>query len=114
MTLEAYRRLRQAPVYLPDLDLVAVTPEGEFASYCICWLDPQNKVGEFEPVGTRAAYRRMGIGKAVMYEGMRRLKALGAETAIVISSGSNAASRRLYESVGFEIIDSEYLYGKKL
>ncbi len=92
---------------------MAVTPEGEFAAYSICWLDPQNKVGEFEPVGTRAAYRGKGIGKAVMYEGMRRLKALGAETAIVISVGSNVASRRLYASVGFEIIDSEYLYGKK-
>jgi mycothiol synthase len=114
VTLEAYRRLRQAPVYLPELDLVAVTPEGEFASYCICWLDLQNRVGEFEPVGTRPAYRGKGIGKAVMYEGLRRLRAHGAETAIVVSLGSNAASGRLYESVGFEIQDREYLYGKKL
>jgi mycothiol synthase len=114
VTLEAYRRLRQAPVYDPELDLVAVSPDGEFASYCICWLDPADRSGEFEPVGTRPAFRGRGIGKAVMLEGLRRLRERGAESAIVVSVGSNEASRRLYESVGFETFDKEYLYGKTL
>jgi ribosomal protein S18 acetylase RimI-like enzyme len=114
VTLEAYRRLRQAPVYDPELDLVAVSPDGEFASYCICWLDPANRCGEFEPVGTRSAFRGRRIGTAVMLEGLRRLRERGAESAIVVSVGSNEASRRLYESVGFRTFDREYLYGKTL
>jgi len=114
VTLEAYRRLRSAPVYLPELDLVAVAPDGEFAAYCICWLDSQNRVGEFEPVGTRPAFRGQGIGKVVMLEGLRRLRALGAETALVVSWGANEAARRLYEAVGFQILDRERLYGKTL
>jgi ribosomal protein S18 acetylase RimI-like enzyme len=114
VTLEAYRRLRQAPVYDPELDLVAVSPDGQFASYCICWLDPANRCGEFEPVGTRPAFRGRGIGKAVMLEGLRRLHERGAESALVVSLGSNEAAWRLYESVGFRIFDKEYLYGKQL
>jgi ribosomal protein S18 acetylase RimI-like enzyme len=102
--------LRTKPGYTPELDLVAVSPEGTFASYCICWLDPVSKIGEFEPVGTRTVFRGKGLGKAVMLEGLRRLKASGMETAIVYSAGGNQASRKLYESVGFEVYGRAYEY----
>ena len=114
VTLEAYQRLRRAPFYRPELDLVVVSPEGEFASYCICWYDPVNRIGEFEPVGTRAAYRRSGLGKALMFEGQRRLKALGARTAIVLTNGDNVPALALYQSAGFHIVDREYLYRRPL
>jgi mycothiol synthase len=110
VTLESYRRLRTIAGYTPELDLVAISPEGTFASYCICWLDPVSKIGEFEPVGTRSAFRGKGLGKAVMLEGLRRLKASGMQTAIVYSLGSNQASRKLYESVGFEVYNMLYGY----
>jgi len=114
VTLEAYRRLRAADGYLPELDLVAVAPDGAFASYCICWLDSANRTGEFEPVGTRPAFRGQGIGKAVMLEGLRRLKARGAQTAIVYSAGANPASIKLYESVGFRTLTRNFYYSKRL
>jgi ribosomal protein S18 acetylase RimI-like enzyme len=114
VTLEAYRRLRVAPGYIPELDLVAVAPDGSLASYCICWLDEANRTGEFEPVGTRPAFRGQGIGKAVMLEGLRRLKAHGAQTAIVYSVGDNIASIGLYTSVGFQTLTRYYYYSKRL
>lgn len=111
VTLEAYRRLRTISGYTPELDIVAVAPDGTFASYCICWLDPLNHCGEFEPVGTRAAFRGQGIGKAVMLTGLRRLQALDATSAVVFTNHDNDPARRLYESVGFQIIakDREYI-----
>jgi mycothiol synthase len=114
VTLEAYRRMRTVQGYTPELDLAAATPEGLFASYCICWFDPVSKSGEFEPVGTRAAFRRKRLGRAVMLEGLRRLKACGAQTALVTSEGSNQAALALYQSVGFRIINRDYGYVKKL
>ena len=114
VTLEAYRRMRTVQGYMPELDLVATTPEGVFASYCICWFDPVSKSGEFEPVGTRAAFRRKRLGRAIMLEGLRRLKACGAQTALVTSEGSNQAALTLYQSVGFRIINRDYGYIKKL
>lgn len=114
VTLEAYGRMRAIPGYNADLDIVAVTPDGTFAGYCICWLDRVNRYGEFEPVGTRPAHRGRGIGKAVLNEGLRRLHNLGAERAFVVSVASNVASKRLYESVGFIVGDTEYLYCKPL
>ncbi len=99
-SLERYARVRSMPGYRSDLDLVVSTPENNFASYCIVWLS--NGVGEFEPVGTRAAYRRQGLGRAVILEGFRRLKALGANTALVFSKSKN---RAFYESCGFKVVN---------
>ena len=99
-TLERYARVCSMPGYDPSLDLVVSTPENTFASYCIVWLS--NGVGLFEPVGTRAAYRRQGLGKAVILEGFKRLKTLGAHTALVYSGPKN---RKFYESCGFQVIN---------
>ncbi len=101
-SLEAYLNLRSAPIYRPDLDLVAVTPEGRFASYCIVWYDTINQVGEFEPVGTRKAWERRGLGKAVLLEGFRRLRELGARKAVVYCYEDNLA---FYRSAGFSEVN---------
>jgi GNAT superfamily N-acetyltransferase len=114
VTLEAYRRLRQAPGYIPELDLVVVAPDGGFAAYCICWLDPVNHSGEFEPVGTRPAFRGQGLGKVVMYEGLRRLQARGAHTAIVYAEGHNVAAISLYRAVGFQPIDKDIFFTRTI
>jgi mycothiol synthase len=114
MTLEAYRRLREAPGYVAELDLVAAGPGGALGAYCICWLDEGSKAGLFEPVGTHPAHRGNGLGRAVMLEGLRRLRALGASSVLVTSLHDNVAASGLYESVGFRTVNREYLYGKKL
>jgi mycothiol synthase len=114
VTLEAYQRLRTAPGYDPRLDLVAVAPDGRFGSYCICWFDPESGTGLFEPLGTRTMYRGHGLGRSVMLEGLRRLEELGAHTAFVTALHDNEAARNLYEYVGFETVNRERLYGKKL
>jgi mycothiol synthase len=113
VTMEAYRRLRAAPDYDPNLDLVAVNGAGELGAYCICWYDPGSRSGLFEPVGTAEAHRRRGLGRAVMEEGLARLTALGAKDALVTSEGRNDASRLLYESVGFRTVGIERLYEAK-
>ncbi len=110
-TLESYLNLRSAPVYRPDLDLVTVTPEGRFASYCIVWYDPLNQVGEFEPVGTRKAWERKGLGKAVLLEGFRRLQKLGAKKAVVYCYENNLV---FYQSAGFKEFNQWLGFSKPL
>ncbi|HZS90004.1 MAG TPA: GNAT family N-acetyltransferase [Chloroflexota bacterium] len=114
VTIEAYERLQTAAGYEADLDLVAVTPEGTLASYCICWLDRITRVGLFEPVGTRYSCRRKGYGRAVMLEGLRRLRDRGMARARVLSAADNEAAIALYRSAGFQAHAGEYLYVKEL
>ena len=59
---ELYRRLRSAPLYDPALDVV-LEFEGQLVSYCLCWVDSVNRVGLFEPVGTRPSAARRGFGR---------------------------------------------------
>ena len=112
MTTESYRRMRAVVGFRPDLDLIAVAPDGVFASYGICWLDPINQTGLFEPVGTRATYRRCGFGRALIAEGLQRLRAVGARTAFVCCTRGNDAARALYESAGFRVVNQEYAFEK--
>jgi mycothiol synthase len=102
----------QAPTNRPDLNLVAVAPDGAFTASAIAWLDEANAIGMFEPVGTHPDYRRRGLARAVLCEGLRRLKALGARLAYV-GCGTGMAVTRLYESVGFTDYDEEHHWRKE-
>ncbi len=91
-------------VYDGAHNLVAVAPDGRGAAACTIWLDPISRVGLFEPVGTHPDFQKMGLGKAVLNEGLRRMHAAGMTTAIVSTPRDNAAAIALYQSVGFRIV----------
>lgn len=91
-----YEELQKAPDYRKDLDLYAVAPDGEIASFCIIWYDSVNRVGALEPVGTVPEHRGMGLAREVIYEAFRRVSALGAEK-VVVGGGSE-----FYRSIGFK------------
>jgi GNAT superfamily N-acetyltransferase len=114
--LAGYQRLRTKPLYRPDLDLVVETADGELAAYCIVWWDPVTKMGEFEPVGTAERFRGQGFAKAVLHEGLRRLRDLGATYATVINSMEEkyAPSRALYPSAGFTPVATFERYTKSV
>lgn len=107
-----YLRFMESPAYDRERDLIVVVPDGRVGSFCVIWLDPVNKVGLFEPVGTHPEFQRQGLGRAVMFEGLRRMQAAGMATAIVCADGVNLAARRLYDSVGFRVANSLLLYSK--
>ncbi|HWQ84470.1 MAG TPA: GNAT family N-acetyltransferase, partial [Anaerolineales bacterium] len=60
--LARYRRFMHSPAYALDRDLVVEAPDGQFAAFCIFWLDAINRTGYFEPVGVHPDFRRKGLG----------------------------------------------------
>lgn len=108
VTGDQYAALMALPGYRQDLDVVAIAPDGTIAAYVNCWLDPVNGIGDLGPVGARPAYRRRGLTRAVLLEGMRRLQAAGMDRVCVSTGVTNTAARPLYESVGFRIVN-QYL-----
>jgi len=103
VTEESYRNVMRTWPYRPDLDCVLEAPDGAFVSYVLCWYDEVNRVGEFEPVGTHAGFRRRGFGAAVCTYALQRLREEGAQKAIVYAGGrdEDLQARALYESLGF-------------
>jgi mycothiol synthase len=107
-----YARFMRLPGYHRDLDVVAVTPEGVITAFVNGWIDPVNRIGDFGSVGARPAYRRQGLMRAVLLEGLRRLKASGMDRVCVSTGVSNIPAIRLYESIGFEIVNQYLDYVK--
>ncbi len=77
-----------------DLKVAVVAPDGNFVSYCGMWYDPRAGFAVIEPVATDPDYRRMGMGKAAVLEGIRRVGELGAKVAYV------GSSQQFYYSIG--------------
>jgi mycothiol synthase len=103
---------RLAPSFQAGLDLVAIGPDGAFAAYVGIPYDRANRMGIFEPVCTHPDHRRQGLAQALMQEGLLRLKALGAQQALV-DTGDMVPANRLYETIGFSEMQRGY-YWKKL
>jgi mycothiol synthase len=94
---EWYHNIQRMPLYRRDLDIVAVAPNGEHAAFCTVWYDDVTRTGCFEPVGTAPEHQKLGLGKAVMTEGLKRLKRLGGVEATV--AGFTEAANALYSRV---------------
>lgn len=77
-----------------NLKLAVVSPEGHFVSYCGMWFDEVVGYSVIEPVATDPDYRKLGLGKAVVLEGIKRTAALGAKKALV------GSSQQFYYSIG--------------
>ena len=109
-----FTNFMRSPVYDPELDIIAVAPDGQVGAFCIVWIDPVNQVGLFEPVGTHPDFQRKGLGRAVMLEGLRRLKQRGMKSAIVSTFEDHPPAIKLYESVGFQVVHRLGTYEKEV
>lgn len=101
MTIEWRKRTLQMPQYVPELDVVAVAPNGRLAAFCICWLGPKEGEGYVEPLGVHPDFAGLGLGRAVLLEGLWRLQAHGATVALIDRYENDESARLLYESLGF-------------
>jgi ribosomal protein S18 acetylase RimI-like enzyme len=108
---EDYERFMRMPGYHRDLDVVTITAEGVIAAYVNGWIDPVNRIGDFGPVGALPAYRRRGLTRAALLEGLRRMKARGMDRVCISTGLANTPAINLYQSIGFKI-ENQYLdYG---
>ncbi len=99
VTESSYAHVRAEWPYRESLDCVVTAPDGRFAAYCLVWPDDANGVGELEPVGVRAEYRRRGLGAAVCTFALRQWYDEGGRQAIVYCQSEPACA--LYDSLGF-------------
>lgn len=97
----------RTPEYNPELDLVAVAPDGALAAYCFCQISQQANArtgrneGYTDPIVTHPRFQRRGLARALLLTGLRRLKQKGVEFAALGTSSENIAMQRTATSVGF-------------
>jgi ribosomal protein S18 acetylase RimI-like enzyme len=101
MTAAWRRRTLQAPEYRPELDLVAVAPDGRLVGFCVCWLSPARRAGQIEPTGVLPTARGLGLSRALLCEAFYRLRACGAERALVETNNDRGPALAAYQRAGF-------------
>jgi GNAT superfamily N-acetyltransferase len=102
--LESRRRMFETATARPDLKIAAVAPPrpgqaaGDFVAFAGTFYEPMGRYCYVEPVATDPDYRRLGLGRAAVLEGVRRCAELGATVAYV---GSDQA---FYQAIGFRVL----------
>jgi mycothiol synthase len=121
ITVEAHKHWLTDPKYDNRRDLIAVAPDGTFAAFCFCGIDPDDnarnnrKDGWIHILGTRRGYRRIGLGRAMLLAGLRKLKEEGMDTAkLGVDAENPTGALGLYESTGFQKITTSVSYCKDL
>ncbi len=114
MTADWRRRTLQHPAHVPDLDLVVAAPDGRLAAFCVCWLDRHGPepIGQIEPLGCHADFRQYALGRVALAEGLRRLQAHGAKKIFVETDNWRNTAFRLYESMGFRVVQDVLVFRK--
>lgn len=90
-----------------SLRILVVAPNGDYAAHCGMWYLPGDEYACVEPVFTLPEYRRMGLGKAAVLEGVKRCRDLGARCAYV------GSSQQFYYSLGFYPFENETWWFRK-
>lgn len=88
-------KMQSGPSFRKDLTIVVKAPNGDYVSFGM-WYDRSTDYAYVEPVATDPDYRRMGLGRATVLEGIRRCFAEGAEVAYV------GTTMPFYLSIGFK------------
>lgn len=90
-----------------DLKLNVKAPDGSYVAHCGMWYDLKSEFAVIEPVATIPEFRKMGIGKVVVLEGLRRVKAMGARYAYV------GSGQQFYYAIRLEAYTEGYFWSKK-
>jgi len=110
---EVYEEITRCSFYKQDLDLVAVAPDGTFASFCTVRIDPASRITNLEPVGTHPNHRKLGLAKALIFEGLRRALKYN-PSLFYVGAANTPAANRLYESAGYTDKMAEYCWLKEI
>ncbi|NEQ76969.1 MAG: GNAT family N-acetyltransferase [Okeania sp. SIO2C9] len=121
ITVESVKDKLNDPKYQSELSLVAVAPDGTFAAFCDCQIHSENnelnrrKDGLIYMLGTRRGFRKRGLGSAILLSALKLLKGKGMETAMLYVDADNlSGATRLYESVGFQRVNTQIAYIKEV
>ena len=96
--IEWRRKMQSGPNYRKDLTIVVEASSGDFVSFCGLWYVPANRYAYVEPMATDPDFRRMGLGRAAIWEGIRRCTVEGARVAYV------GSGQEFYRSMGFTTV----------
>ena len=108
------------PGYDPELDLVAIAPDGRYAAYCFCSIDAEENartgqnLGYTDPIATHPDFQRRGLARALLCTAFQKLKQRGIANAALGTSSDNLPMLRAAASAGFQIAAATLWFSKSI
>jgi len=118
MTVEEQLAMMRAPEYDPELDLLAVAPDGRFAATCMCSISQEENErtgrneGYPDPIATHPDFQRRGLARALLLTGLHKLKQRGIDIAVLGTSSENVAMQRTAQAAGFRVRSTKLWFEK--
>jgi len=104
-----------------NLAVLVEAPDGQTVGLCLCFIDREanarrgREEGWIDVLGVLKEHRRRGIGRALLVEGMQRLRHRGCTHLLLgVDTENPTGALGLYESVGFEEWKVGVTYQKRL
>jgi GNAT superfamily N-acetyltransferase len=118
-SIEERVAIMNTEAYLPELDLVVKAPDGSLAGNCICGSEhAESEIDEArgytDPVVVHPIHQRQGIARALLLEGLARLRERGMRVAGLGTTNLNAGMRKAAEAVGFQCVSHNAWYSKQI
>lgn len=110
-SVEAFSSIRQAPSNIHELHLNVVDAQNQIAAFCSVWLDHENNIAEFEPVGTVPQLQKRGLGAALLAHACNRLRKMNCTYVKVESWSESLGANKLYSACG--LIEKDRIYSWK-
>jgi len=114
LTADWLRGKQSAPSYLPEWDMLVISPEGKLAASNLVWLYPRTRSAEIDPLGTHPDFRKLGLARALVLESFKRMHASGIDFAYIASDTQNPIVSKLYASLDPVELVQGYHWVKKL
>ena len=108
---KSYITRKKSKYFKDSFESLIVTDDGDVCAYSFCYVNKENGTAFVEPVSTREKYRRKGLCKEMMHGIINKCKEMNIERVFI---NSYDWRRKVYNSSGFETIDSIGFWYKKL
>ncbi len=110
-TLEALRFSLNSPVWAAGTAVAAFGPQGQLVGSVVAYPNEEAGWGIVDDVFVLPEWRRRGIAKRLVGEGIRYLRERGVEEVRLDVVQSNEPAISLYRSMGYETISEEVMLG---
>jgi ribosomal protein S18 acetylase RimI-like enzyme len=95
----------------PPVEYLLAYEGGRAVGHCSMW-EGREGVGQVEDVFVHPAYRRRGIGVAIIHRAVERARAHGARPMVIVVDSANEPAKKLYAALGWRPIGLCRQYGR--
>ena len=120
-SLEEWLHWVNSQYFSPDMTYLGLGPSGEIVGVCLCNIYPEEnervgrEQGWVDTLGVLREHRHIGLGRALLLEGMGALRRRGCTHILLgVDTENPTGALGLYEAVGFRAWKKQVTYRKPL